>query len=203
PSMSGMRTSMRTMSGSSRRATSIASRPVLAWPTTSMSPEPWSIAPIPWRTSSWSSTRRTRVAIPPDSRAAPRASSLVDREPYEIRDECEHDEREHHDDRDAQRSDACTIRFSRAALQRSDRTAQLGSGRVLAQPAARVIELSRKLPTIALVPAQHVRRHAERRFGITGEQRAIHECDIGVPLAGLRCIRDARDALDLVVAFEL
>lgn len=63
PSISGIRTSMRTTSGPVRRPTSIASRPSAASPTTTRSPASSSITRNPERTTGWSSTSTILVAI--------------------------------------------------------------------------------------------------------------------------------------------
>ena len=91
--MSGIRTSMSTTSGSSRRADSIASRPVFASPTTVRSSAFASIEATPCRTSSWSSTSITRMDI-----ARKSMRRLDQREPQQIREEADE-----HDNKDSDR----------------------------------------------------------------------------------------------------
>ena len=63
PSMTGIRISMTITSGRVRAAAAIASRPLAASPTTSMSSSPVSTMRKPVRTSSWSSTSSTRMLM--------------------------------------------------------------------------------------------------------------------------------------------
>ena len=64
PSSSGMRMSMSTTSGSKRAAFSIASSPLPASATTSMSSSAENSIRNPARTSDWSSATSTRIVMP-------------------------------------------------------------------------------------------------------------------------------------------
>ena len=61
PSITGMRTSIRTMSGRARRASSTAARPSPASPASSRSSSPSSRTRNPARNSAWSSATTTRI----------------------------------------------------------------------------------------------------------------------------------------------
>src|SRR3979411_2286637 len=119
PSMSGMRTSMRTTSGRSRRVASIASRPVRASPAISLPSALWRIPAPPWRPSSGSSTSNTRVAtaglyVPRSNELialVPRSRS-VQRQPHQINDEQEHREHEQHDDDGGERAERALRRVT-------------------------------------------------------------------------------------------
>src|SRR5712692_4279571 len=195
PSMSGMRTSMSTTSGSSLRALSIASRPVLASPTTVRSSALASMDATPCRTSSWSSTRSTRIGIAGDSRGRSR-----DGDPEEIEEEARKHDQQNADSEERQRTRGG---FRGSCQQAFYSRHQIGRGGVLRHPPPRLVEGSLRSGGLCRPRGEDQSGNAKVRAAITAYQQGVNQSDVRRPASGeIHSIGELRRAAHLVASFE-